>query len=39
MEQYVYLFSQGHLEMRSLLGGKYANLGEMTHISLLYHPV
>ncbi len=38
MEQYVYLFSQGRSEMRSLLGGKGANLGEMTHIGLPVPP-
>jgi len=38
MEQYVYLFSQGRAEMRSLLGGKGANLGEMTHIGLPVPP-
>jgi len=34
MEKHVYLFSQGSADMRSLLGGKGANLGEMTNIGL-----
>lgn len=32
--KYVYLFSEGNSEMRSLLGGKGANLAEMTNIGL-----
>jgi len=32
--KYVYLFSEGNAEMRSLLGGKGANLAEMTNIGL-----
>ena len=34
MHKYVYLFSEGNAEMRNLLGGKGANLAEMTHIGL-----
>ena len=29
-EKYVYLFSEGNATMRNLLGGKGANLAEMT---------
>lgn len=32
--KYVYLFNEGNAEMRSLLGGKGANLAEMTNIGL-----
>ena len=34
MHKYVYLFSEGNATMRNLLGGKGANLAEMTHIGL-----
>ena len=34
MHKYVYLFSEGNANMRELLGGKGANLAEMTHIGL-----
>jgi pyruvate,orthophosphate dikinase len=34
MEKYVYLFSEGNANMRNLLGGKGANLAEMTNIGL-----
>ncbi|MDX6522615.1 MAG: pyruvate, orthophosphate dikinase, partial [Gaiellales bacterium] len=34
MTRYIYDFSQGSAEMRSLLGGKGANLAEMTSIGL-----
>ncbi len=34
MEKYVYLFSEGNKDMRELLGGKGANLAEMTNIGL-----
>lgn len=34
MAKYVYSFKEGNREMRSLLGGKGANLGEMTNIGL-----
>ena len=34
MPKYVYLFSEGNKEMRNLLGGKGANLAEMTNIGL-----
>ncbi len=33
-KKYVYLFSEGNATMRVLLGGKGANLAEMTHIGL-----
>ena len=32
--KYVYLFTEGNADMRELLGGKGANLAEMTHIGL-----
>ena len=34
MHKYVYLFTEGNGSMRELLGGKGANLAEMTHIGL-----
>ena len=34
MEKYVYLFSEGNAQMRNLLGGKGANLAEMTNLGL-----
>ena len=34
MKKYVYLFSEGNAQMRELLGGKGANLAEMTKIGL-----
>ncbi len=34
MKKYVYLFSEGNKSMRDLLGGKGANLAEMTNIGL-----
>ena len=34
MTKYVYLFSEGNASMRNLLGGKGANLAEMTNIGL-----
>ena len=33
-KKYLYLFSEGNASMRELLGGKGANLAEMTHIGL-----
>ena len=33
-EKYVYMFTEGNAEMRDLLGGKGANLAEMTNIGL-----
>ena len=33
-KKYVYLFSEGNKDMRNLLGGKGANLAEMTAIGL-----
>ena len=32
--KYVYLFSEGRADMRELLGGKGANLAEMTNLGL-----
>ena len=34
MPKYVYLFTEGNADMRNLLGGKGANLAEMTNIGL-----
>ena len=34
MQKYVYLFTEGNADMRNLLGGKGANLAEMTNIGL-----
>ena len=34
MQKYVYLFSEGNAKMREILGGKGANLAEMTNIGL-----
>ena len=33
MQKYVYLFSEGNATMRNLLGGKGANLAEMTSLA------
>ncbi len=33
-KKYVYLFSEGNADMRNLLGGKGANLAEMTNIGM-----
>lgn len=38
MKKYVYLFAEGSAEMRSLLGGKGANLAEMTNLGLPVPP-
>ena len=38
MKKYVYLFTEGSAEMRSLLGGKGANLAEMTNLGLPVPP-
>jgi pyruvate,orthophosphate dikinase len=38
MSKYVYLFNEGRADMRSLLGGKGANLAEMTNIGLPVPP-
>ena len=35
-KKHVYLFSEGNASMRELLGGKGANLAEMTNIGLIY---
>ena len=34
MDKFVYLFNEGNGNMKDLLGGKGANLAEMTHIGL-----
>ena len=36
--KYVYLFEEGQADMKSLLGGKGANLAEMTRIGLPVPP-
>ena len=33
-KKWVYLFTEGNADMRELLGGKGANLAEMTNIGL-----
>ena len=33
-QKYVYLFKEGNASMRELLGGKGANLAEMTNLGL-----
>jgi pyruvate,orthophosphate dikinase len=33
-EKYVYLFKEGNAKMKELLGGKGANLAEMTSLGL-----
>nr|WP_092070050.1 pyruvate, phosphate dikinase [Dendrosporobacter quercicolus]NSL48106.1 pyruvate, phosphate dikinase [Dendrosporobacter quercicolus DSM 1736]SDM05542.1 pyruvate phosphate dikinase [Dendrosporobacter quercicolus] len=38
MAKFVYLFNEGRADMRSLLGGKGANLAEMTNIGLPVPP-
>ena len=38
MKKYVYLFTEGSAEMSSLLGGKGANLAEMTNLGLPVPP-
>ncbi len=38
MNKYVYLFHEGHAQMKHILGGKGANLAEMTHIGLPVPP-
>ncbi len=35
--KWVYMFSEGDMTMRNLLGGKGANLAEMTALVFLYH--
>lgn len=37
--KYVYLFEEGNKDMRELLGGKGANLAEMTNIGYQYQAV
>jgi pyruvate,orthophosphate dikinase len=37
-DKYVYDFSEGNKDMRELLGGKGANLAEMTRIGLPVPP-
>ena len=34
MKKYCYLFTEGNANMRELLGGKGANLAEMTNIGM-----
>ena len=34
MKKWVYLFTEGNADMRNLLGGKGANLAEMTNLGL-----
>ena len=34
MNKWVYLFTEGNADMRNLLGGKGANLAEMTNLGL-----
>ena len=34
MTKYVYAFKEGNADMRNLLGGKGANLAEMTNLGL-----
>ena len=34
MAKWVYLFSEGNANMRELLGGKGANLAEMTNLGM-----
>ena len=36
-KKYCYLFTEGNAKMRELLGGKGANLAEMTNIGLHHH--
>ena len=38
MAKWVYLFSEGNANMRNLLGGKGANLAEMTDLGLPIPP-
>ena len=38
MEKYVYEFSEGNRDLKDLLGGKGANLAEMTNIGLPVPP-
>ncbi len=33
-KKYVYLFQEGNADMRELLGGKGANLAEMTNLGM-----
>ena len=37
-DKYVYLFSEGNAQMKNLLGGKGANLAEMTGLGLPVPP-
>ena len=38
MKKYVYSFQEGTKDMKSLLGGKGANLAEMTNLGLSVPP-
>ncbi len=37
MAKWVYMFTEGNATMRNLLGGKGANLAEMTNLDFRYH--
>ncbi|HCD71262.1 MAG TPA: hypothetical protein DEQ04_01695, partial [Thermovirga lienii] len=37
-KKYIYMFDEGRADMRDLLGGKGANLAEMTRIGLPVPP-
>ena len=37
MAKWVYLFKEGKADMKNLLGGKGANLAEMTNLGLPFH--
>ena len=39
MAKYVYMFAEGNKGMKDLLGGKGANLAEMTNLGLPVPPV
>ena len=38
MAKYVYMFAEGNKDMKDLLGGKGANLAEMTNLGLPVPP-
>ena len=38
MAKWVYMFTEGNADMRNLLGGKGANLAEMTNLGLPVPP-
>ena len=37
--KWVYMFTEGNADMRNLLGGKGANLAEMTNLGLQGHKI